>query len=47
MEAVKKEPRKEWLDVSAKGLMEAAKAVAELAAPITIAVKAVLAILAP
>ncbi|MDL9998325.1 hypothetical protein QTI24_06930 [Variovorax sp. J22P240] len=46
-EAVKKEPRKEWLDVSAKGLMEAAKAVAELAAPITIAVKAVLAILAP
>lgn len=44
-EAVSKKPRKEWYELSAKGLLEAAKTVAELAAPVTTAVKAVLALL--
>ena len=38
-EAVKPEPRKKRFEVSAEGLIEAAKAVKELAAPITAAVK--------
>jgi hypothetical protein len=46
-EAVSKKPRKEWYELSAKGIVEAAKTVAELAAPVTTAVKAVLALLAP
>jgi hypothetical protein len=45
-EAVSKEPRKPWYELSASGLVEAAKAVAEMAAPITTAVAAVLALLA-
>ncbi|MFC4311581.1 hypothetical protein ACFPN2_20950 [Steroidobacter flavus] len=45
-EAVSKTPRKEWYELSAKGLLEAAKTVAAMAAPITTAVKAVLALLA-
>lgn len=45
-EAVSKKPRKDWYDLSAKGLVEAAQTVADMAAPITTAVKAVLALLA-
>jgi hypothetical protein len=45
-EAVSKKPRKEWYELSAKGILEAAKTVAEMAAPVTTAVKAVLALLA-
>jgi len=45
-EAVSKNPRKEWYELSAKGIVEAAKTVAEMAAPVTAAVKAVLALLA-
>lgn len=44
-EAVSKEPRKPWYDLSANGLLDAAKTVAEMAAPVTTAVKAVLALL--
>ena len=40
--ATAKKPDREWFDVSAKGLLEAAKAVASLTAPVTAAVKAVL-----
>ena len=45
-EVISKEPRKEWYELSAKGLLEAAKTVAEMAGPVTTAVKAVLALLA-
>ena len=40
--ATAKKPDREWFDVSAKRLLEAAKAVASLTAPVTAAVKAVL-----
>lgn len=45
-EAVSKQPRKPWYELSANGLLEAAKTVAEMAAPVTTAVKAVLSLLA-
>lgn len=45
-EATSKTPDRAWYEVSASGLMEAAKGVADLAAPISSAVKAVLALLA-
>ncbi|CAE6694473.1 hypothetical protein R69619_00410 [Paraburkholderia nemoris] len=44
-EAVSKKPRKEWYELAAKGIVEAAKTVAELAAPVSAAVSAVLALL--
>lgn len=44
-EAISKEPRKAWYDLSADGLLEAAKTVAGMTAPVTVAVKAVLALL--
>jgi hypothetical protein len=44
-EATSKKPDRAWYDVSAKGLMEAASTVADMAAPITKAVQAVLALL--
>jgi hypothetical protein len=44
-EAVSKEPRKAWYELSANGLLEAAKTVAEMTGPVTTAVKAVLALL--
>jgi hypothetical protein len=44
-EAVSKAPRKPWYELSATGLVDAAKSVAELAVPVTTAVKAVLALL--
>lgn len=46
-EAKKEKPSKWMLDISSKGLLEAAKTVAEMAAPITTAVKAVLQLVAP
>jgi hypothetical protein len=45
-EAVSKKPRKAWYELSGEGLIDAAKTVAEMAAPVTTAVKAVLALLA-
>lgn len=45
-EAVSKTPRKRWYEMSADGLLEAAKTVAEMSGPVTTAVKAVLALLA-
>lgn len=45
-EAVSRKPRKDWYDLSANGLLDAAKTVASLAAPVTTAVKAVIALLA-
>jgi hypothetical protein len=45
-EATKQEPGKWALDISSQGLLEAAKTVASLTAPITTAVEAVLALLA-
>lgn len=44
-EATAAKPRKALYDVTASGLLEAAKTVAEMAAPVTTAVKAVLALL--
>lgn len=44
-EATSKTPDRAWYEVSAKGLKEAAATVAEMAAPITKAVQAVLALL--
>ncbi len=44
-EATSAQPRKSWCQLSADGLIDAAKAVAGMAEPITIAVKAVLALL--
>lgn len=46
-EAKKDKPSKWMLDISSKGLLEAAKTVAEMAAPVTMAVKAVLELIAP
>ena len=45
-EAVSKEPRKPWYELSASGLLEAAKTVGEMTGPVTAAVKAVLSLLA-
>ncbi|HJV60784.1 MAG TPA: hypothetical protein VJ743_07540, partial [Albitalea sp.] len=45
-EAVSKEPRKPWYDLSASGLLEAAKTVAAMTGPVTTAAKAVLTLLA-
>lgn len=45
-EAISNKPRKEWYELSAKGILEAAKSVAKISVPITTAVKAVLALLA-
>lgn len=42
-EATAKKPDRKWFEVSAEGLLEAAKAVASLTAPVTAAVRAVLA----
>jgi hypothetical protein len=44
-EATSKKPDRRWYEVSGEGLIEAAKTVADMAAPITTAVKAVLALL--
>lgn len=44
-EAVSRKPRKEWYELSAKGIMEAAKTIEDMVAPVTTAVKAVLALL--
>lgn len=44
-EATAKEPRKQWYELSAQGLMDAAKAVAGMAGPVGAAVKAVLALI--
>ena len=44
-EAVSKEPRKPWYELSANGLLEAAKTVAAMTGPITTAVKAVVSLL--
>jgi hypothetical protein len=46
-EAKKDKPSKWMLDISSNGLLEAAKTVAEMAAPVTTAVKAVLELIAP
>jgi hypothetical protein len=45
-QATSKKPNKAWYEVSATGLIEAAKTVAEMATPVITAVKAVLALLA-
>lgn len=44
-EAVSKEPRKPWYQLSADGLLDAAKTVAAMTGPVTTAVRAVLALL--
>lgn len=44
-EAVSEEPRKPWYELSGKGLIEAAKTVAEMATPVATAVTAVLSLL--
>ncbi|MFC1636882.1 hypothetical protein ACFL5Z_18820 [Planctomycetota bacterium] len=44
-EASSKKPDKSWLELSGKGLIEAAKTVAAMATPVTTAVKAVLSLL--
>lgn len=44
-EVTSKNPRKKWYELSAEGLIDAAKAVGEIAAPVVTAVKAVLALL--
>ena len=44
-EAVSNEPRKPWYELSANGLLEAAKTVAAMTGPITTAVKAVVSLL--
>jgi ribosome recycling factor len=44
-EATSKSPRRKWYELSAEGLIEAAKTVAEMAEPVSTAVKAVLALL--
>lgn len=46
-EAVSSKPREAWYQLSANGLLEAAKTIAEMTGPVTTAVKAVLALLAP
>jgi hypothetical protein len=45
-EALSEEPRKKWYELSAGGLIEAAKTVGEIAVPVITAAKAVLAFLA-
>jgi hypothetical protein len=45
-EATSGSPRKKWYELSAEGLIEAAKAVGETATPVITAVKAILALLA-
>ncbi len=45
-EAVSEAPRKKWYDLSAEGLIEAAKTVGEIAAPVVTCVKALLGLLA-
>ena len=45
-EALSEEPRRKWYELSAEGLIEAAKAVGEIAVPVITAAKAVLAFLA-
>jgi hypothetical protein len=44
-EATSEEPRKEWYELSAKGLIEAAKTVGEIATPVIAVVKSILALL--
>lgn len=44
-EATSPEPRRKWYELSAEGILEAAKTVAEMTAPVTATVKAVLALL--
>lgn len=46
LEATSKAPRKAWYELSGQGLIEAAKTVAAMAGPVTMAVKAVLSLLA-
>ena len=41
-ETASKEPRKQWLELSAQGLIDAAKTVGEIAAPVITTVKAIL-----
>lgn len=45
-EAVAKEPRRRWYELSASGLLEAAEAVGQVAAPVATAVKTLLGLLA-
>lgn len=45
-EALSKEPRRKWYELSAEGLIEAAKTVGEIAGPVITAAQAVLAFLA-
>jgi hypothetical protein len=45
-EVTSEEPRKEWYELSAKGLMNAAKTVGEIAMPVITVVKSILALLA-
>jgi hypothetical protein len=45
-EAAKPQPRRKWLELSAEGLIDAAKTVGEMAAPVITTVKAILALLA-
>jgi hypothetical protein len=45
-EATSKTPRRKWYELSAEGLIEAAKTVGEMAAPVVSAVKAILPLLA-
>ena len=45
-EATSDQPRKEWYEFSGEGLIEAAKAVGEIAAPVITTVKAILTLLA-
>lgn len=44
-ETASKEPRKPWLELSAQGLIDAAKTVGEIAAPVITTVKAILALI--
>lgn len=44
-EAVSESPRKRWYDLSAEGLLEAAKTVGEMAAPVVTCVKALIPLL--
>lgn len=44
-EAISPTPRKEWYEVSAQGILDATKSVAELAAPVASAISAVLALI--
>ena len=46
-EATKEAPRRKWYELSAEGLIEAAKSCAGMAAPVTSAVKSILDLLKP